>query len=77
MKPNDPNCPTCGTRLEKVRQSAESSLNAYQFLAIRAGDWYCKTCPDNSRGKSGLCYWWDREIADATLKAAGVEEQPK
>jgi hypothetical protein len=33
-----------------------------QFASIRAGDWYCKGCPDNGRGRSGFRYFWDSEV---------------
>ena len=58
-------CPQCGSDLLPVLQSPTSPLNRDQFDAQRAGDWYCRTCPDNGRGHSRLCYWWDRELTAA------------
>lgn len=37
-------------------------LNDDQFDAIRAGDWYCETCPTNGRGNTSYRYFWDREL---------------
>lgn len=53
-------CPKCKSVLKRVRN--ESLLNAEQFDSVKAGDWYCETCPDNGRGKSKLCYWWNAEL---------------
>lgn len=58
-------CPQCGGPLERVRQSAGSALNSYQFDAVKAGDFYCKSCPTNERGQSPFCYWWERELPEA------------
>lgn len=55
-------CPQCGGPLRKVRQSPTSPLNRDQFDARKAGDYYCETCPDNDRGNSKLCYWWEDEL---------------
>lgn len=55
-------CPQCGGPLVRVRQSSGSVWSGDQFDANRAGDYFCEKCPDNQRGKSGLCYWWDREL---------------
>lgn len=57
-----PTCPQCGGPLLKVRQPSESPWNADQFDSMKAGDYYCQHCPDNGRGKSGHCYWWEREL---------------
>jgi hypothetical protein len=38
-------------------------LNDDQFDAVRAGDWYCDTCPSNERGNTGYRYFWTRELA--------------
>jgi len=60
---HEPRCPGCGGEVRKVRQDLNTScLNADQFDAIRAGDYYCEACPDNGRGKSKLCYWWEKEV---------------
>lgn len=58
-------CPQCRNPLERVRQSDYSALNRDQFDSVKAGDYYCSTCRDNSRGQSALCYWWDHELRDA------------
>lgn len=55
-------CPDCGKQLQKVTRSAGSPLNAEQFDAVRAGDWYCDACPGNGRGNTNLRYFWDREV---------------
>lgn len=39
-------------------------MNDYQYSSVKAGDWFCEVCPDNGRGQSGLCYWWNKEIED-------------
>lgn len=57
-------CPQCQQKLIKVEQSADSPLNKYQFESIKAGDWYCPLCPDNNRGNSKFCYWWEFELED-------------
>lgn len=56
------NCPKCNGVLERVPPS--NWLNADQYAAVKAGDWFCETCPDNERGASGLCYWWDSEVEE-------------
>jgi hypothetical protein len=53
-------CPQCGGGLEPVRN--DGALNSDQFDSVKAGDWYCPTCPDNGRGKYGGCYFWEREV---------------
>lgn len=40
-------------------------MNNEQFDSVKAGDWYCQVCPDNGRGESGLCYWWDKDLEEA------------
>lgn len=55
-----PDCPTCGTKLERVPDS--KWLNPDQYNSIKAGDWFCTVCPDNNRGHTCYCYWWAREI---------------
>lgn len=57
-------CPSCGAPLYRVRQSSGSYLNADQFDAVRAGDWYCDKC-SGTRGASGYRYYWNSEIAAA------------
>lgn len=53
-------CPQCNAELKRVPRS--NWLNDEQYEAVKAGDWFCETCPDNWRGQSGLCYFWDSEI---------------
>lgn len=57
-----PACPDCRKPLAKVTRSRSSMLNDDQFDAIRAGDWYCATCPTNNRGNTPYRYFWDREL---------------
>jgi hypothetical protein len=54
-------CPQCRKPLARVSPDS-GMLNREQFDAIKAGDWYCNTCPANGRGKLPHCYWWDREV---------------
>jgi hypothetical protein len=56
-------CPTCARALHKVMRPSGSMLNDDQFDAVRAGDWYCDTCPSNERGNTGYRYFWTRELA--------------
>jgi hypothetical protein len=59
-----PLCPKCGGPLTKVEQSPRSLLNREQWLAARAGDYYC-ACHDNDRGRQGLAYYWSNEVGDS------------
>lgn len=59
------NCPNCGKAMEQVTYPG-GMLNRDQWEATRAGDWACDNCPDNGRGRSGLCYWWEREVVVGT-----------
>lgn len=56
-------CPGCGGELVEVRYPG-GPLNVEQWSAVRAGDWWCRACPDNGRGRSGA-YWWMREVVPA------------
>jgi hypothetical protein len=56
-----PPCPKCKVPLAEVPRHSRS-LNDDQYAAVKAGDWYCTTCPDNGRGTTGFCYWTDAEI---------------
>jgi hypothetical protein len=58
------NCPDCGTLLKAVRQSESSPLNREQFDAVKAGDFYCDTCPSNDRGNQPFRYFWKTELLD-------------
>jgi hypothetical protein len=37
---------------------------------VRAGDWYCDTCPSNERGNTGYRYFWTRELAQPPAVSA-------
>lgn len=53
-------CPAC--RGELTRVVGNGMLNDDQFDSIKAGDWYCRACPENGRGKMNYCYWWSSEL---------------
>lgn len=55
-----PICPTCGCELFKVRNES-TYLNEDQFDAVKAGDWFCRTCV-GKEARSGFKYWWNREL---------------
>jgi hypothetical protein len=61
-------CPNCNGSARPVTQS-NSYLNSDQFDAIRAGDYYCETCPEEAgtakKSQSGYAYFWERDIAGA------------
>ena len=57
-------CPQCLGSLKYVSQSSGSSLNSDQFDSVKAGDYYCTSCPSNGRGQASFCYWWTRETID-------------
>jgi len=54
-------CDKCGGLLDLVRQE-RGYLNREQFDAVKAGDWYCATCPGD-RGGTGRRYFWESELA--------------
>lgn len=61
-------CLTCGAELERVRQAGTSCLNADQFDADKAGDYFTKCqmvpgCEMTTRGHSGLAYFHKSEVA--------------
>lgn len=56
-------CPDCGNELEQVTYQAGCLYNREQFDAVRAGDWYCTTCPSNHRGNTQYRYFWNRELS--------------
>lgn len=58
----NPSCPNCGRELYAVTQHPASLLNEHQFLAIRAGDYYCKICTSDNPRRSGHRYWWKQEL---------------
>lgn len=55
-------CPQCSRPLERVYQDSNSMLNSYQFDAVRAGDWYCASCPSNGRARTSYRYFWNHEL---------------
>jgi uncharacterized protein YbaR (Trm112 family) len=57
----NPPCPKCHQPLHTVRQSEHSMLNAYQFDAVKAGDWFCE-CHNNDRGNTPYAYFWNKEV---------------
>ncbi len=61
--PPKPRCPDCGRVLQRVRRPSGSMLNDDQFDAVRAGDWFCASCPSNGRSNTSNRYFWDRELA--------------
>lgn len=68
-----PDCPDCGRPLTPIERPASSLLNDAQFDAIRAGDYFCRTCPPNDpvRGNRPVRYFWRRELAEAPVPAGG------
>lgn len=67
-QPSKHKCPNCSKPLKEVPRHSKW-LNDDQYEASKAGDWFCENCPDNGRGNSGLCYFWDREV-EASERAA-------
>lgn len=61
-------CPNCNRPVHPVTQS-NSYLNSDQFDAIRAGDYYCESCPEEAgtakKSPSGYAYFWERDIEGA------------
>ena len=55
-------CPQCAAVVRRVEPGPNSRLNADQFEAAKAGDWWCVQCPSNGRGTSPKAYWWDHEV---------------
>jgi hypothetical protein len=43
-------------------------MNSEQWESMKAGDYFCRVCPDNGRGGSGLCYWNASEVDAAEQK---------
>ena len=54
-------CPKCGGTLHRVVYSG-GVFNRDQWESMRAGDWYCETCPDRAEGVR-YRYFWNSEIA--------------
>lgn len=63
-----PLCPLCKRELFPVLQESHSVLNSDQFDALKAGDYYCTSCPTNGRGNTGYRYFWKRELAPSASK---------
>lgn len=61
VEPRVLECPKCGGPLKECPRRS-NWLNDDQYASVKAGDYFCETCPDNDRGKSGLCYWWEHEL---------------
>lgn len=71
----NPTCPQCGKALFEVPRHSRS-LNDDQYESVKAGDWWCASCPDNGRGATGFCYWTDAEIeANERKKADAICRQ--
>lgn len=69
-EPSAPACPGCGGTLRSVTQDAGSPLNADQFDAVRAGDWWCEKCPPSptQEGRTNVRYWWNRDLCKVLLE---------
>lgn len=62
-------CPQCNSVLVKVERQPDSMYNQDQFDSQKAGDYYCKICKGNGRGRlPTLCYWWERETVSEQKK---------
>jgi hypothetical protein len=60
-------CPGCGKKLQLVTQGPNSMLNKDQFDSVKAGDFYCETCPlrpGKVIANSGYAYYWSNELRD-------------
>lgn len=53
-------CPACSGELTAIVNNG--LLNDDQFDSIKAGDFYCRSCPANGRGHLNYCYWWSSEL---------------
>lgn len=56
-------CPSCGGLLKPVPPS--NWMNAEQWDAVKAGDYFCERCPSNDRGRGRFAYFWASEIEDS------------
>ena len=61
IKTKLPVCPQCGKPLVRVTQDTDSYLNAEQFDSVKAGDYFCETCKDDST-KTGYKYFWEKDL---------------
>lgn len=67
-------CPQCGGELQRVRQESPRMLNDYQFDAVKAGDWYCESCPPNGRSAlNKYAYFWQHEVEPAQSPVVSSE----
>jgi len=57
-----PTCPQCQAILHRVRRGADSPLNADQFDAVKAGDWYCSVCAGAEAKRTTYKYWWEKDL---------------
>ena len=57
-----PTCPQCQAILHRVRRGADSPLNADQFDAVKAGDWYCSVCAGAEAKHTTYKYWWEKDL---------------
>lgn len=56
-------CPRCDKPLKAVPPS--KWLNAEQWEAVKAGDYFCDSCPSNDRGNGRFHYFWAAEVEAA------------
>ena len=57
-----PTCPQCQAILHRVRRGGDSPLNADQFDAVKAGDWYCSVCAGAEAKHTTYKYWWEKDL---------------
>lgn len=63
VEPPSPKCPTCGGNLERVRYPSGCYLNREQWDSQKAGDYFCRVCPDNGRANNKeFSYFWESEV---------------
>lgn len=68
------NCPECKHPLCRVVQSHSGKLNQDQFDAVKAGDYVCEAGCRGGRGKSGLRYYWERELNGAGAISIEIDQ---
>ena len=54
-------CPNCGRELVKVVRPHNSMLNEEQFDSVKAGDYFCTQCKDETT-RTGYKYFWEFEL---------------
>lgn len=73
-------CPVCAGPLERVSRPSGSALNADQFDAVKAGDWWCVVehpgQGNGLRSVAGGTYFWDHDLEGAE-RAKGWEDYPE